>query len=94
LSVPEKELLRFWAYQEYLKVCGKCSRRNLCWSLEGVVYHPEVMLKVCRDKNVTAAIKRIEEMKKGKPFGYYALRGDQLYIAEKACKLVWGDIDR
>jgi len=90
LSASEKELLRYWVYQEYLRICDRCPKRTLCWDYEGVAYDPDVMLQVCHDKNVRTAIKRMEEMKKGKPLLYYALRGDQLHIAEKAHKLVWG----
>lgn len=84
----EKELLRYWAYQQYLKVCDKCPKRSLCW--DGIVYDPDVILQVCHDKNVRTAVKRMEEMRKDKPLLYYALRLDQLHIIEKAHKLVWG----
>jgi len=86
----ERELLRFWVYQQYLEICRRCPKRSVCWDYDGVVYDPEVMLQVCHDKNVRTAVKRMEEMRKGKPLLYYALTLDQLYIIEKAHKLVWG----
>ena len=68
-----EEMLQYWRAERVLDKCEGCRWESWCWSHEGAVYNPNAMRKTCKHPEVIDAINMMEEMKKGKPLGYYAI---------------------
>jgi len=60
--LEDADFLEFWFLgfqldELYQKKCRKCENYCLCWSHEGTVYHPENVLKLCKNKQIRYVIK-------------------------------------
>lgn len=74
-----EEMVEYWSLEERFNICQNCFNQNQCWSHNGAVYHPEVMFKICRNKKVLEAVKKLETLNEKKPnLFYYAISGDFL----------------
>ncbi|MDI6811070.1 MAG: hypothetical protein QMD80_05265 [archaeon] len=51
-------------------ICSSCEYNHLCHPLEST-YRIESILICCKNKEIKRVVKKIEEMKKGKPIDYF-----------------------
>lgn len=70
-----EEMMEYWRHIRIISKCDGCSRHVTCWSANGVSYFPKAVFSVCSNKEVREAFRRLQEMKEGKPLGYFAIKG-------------------
>ena len=77
-----EEMMEHWRHIRTLGRCDGCSRHMTCWRVDNIAYFPEAVLRICSNKDVREAVLRMQEMKKDKPLGYYAITGKWLMFKE------------
>ena len=77
-----EEMMEYWRNIRTLRRCDGCSRHMTCWRVDSIAYFPKAILRVCSNKDVREAVLRMQEMKKDKPLGYYAITGKWLMFRE------------